>query len=160
MLENKYTVSTVLHTHTRRTRCIYIIISYIGTYDGAGGGPGRLDNYLRVPRGPFFFFSFLSFVPLHPCPPHCRRRCKWLARFDNVSSAPCSVSAVCRTPTTRSASSRSTLVVQTPLRTRYNTIATQNAYTILWYYALYKNRQLQQRRDGTNRTNAAAADPP
>jgi len=60
---------------------------------------------------------------------HYQRRCKWLARFDIVSSAPYSISAVCRTP---SPPTRSTLVVQTPLRTRYNTIATQNVY-ILYY---------------------------
>lgn len=61
------TVSTVLHT--RYTRCIHhniITISHIGERDGVGGGPGRLDDYLRVPDGPFFLLFFL--VPLTPYP--------------------------------------------------------------------------------------------
>jgi len=64
---------------------------------GGGGGPGRLGDYLRVPDGPFFFFSFLAFNPLPRVLSHRRRR-KWLARFDIVSSAPYSIYTACRTP--------------------------------------------------------------
>lgn len=96
---------------------------------GSGGGPGDLDDYLRVPDGPFFSSFLLS--PSYP------------VSHNGVSGSRDPTS--CRLPRTRSLRRRR--LPTTPARrlvrpstakhpfvyTRYNIIATQNVYYTVLY---------------------------